>query len=479
MKNSNLLKYALRFIFLQSLLTFFSFFYFDNFLIPSNEYRLQIDANLIEDKNRFFTMIPDSFVKIDVFISLFIFLFLVFLYSTKFYTYVNELSFSLDRNYFDEYFAIFLTWTTSIVVFVTFFRFSNLISRGYLLIFLFIVPLILLIFRNTELISYFFGRPVTSEKYITINLKEDSIFRNLRIMTFRKCIGENMSVDLSNFEDVFNYIDKVNKETNLNLIVINFEKLGKIDNKLENYLINLNKKILVISKNSLKFNKLFLSRQIKLSGYHLTYFNNDIQYGSKYILKRLMDIFISCLIVTFTIPITFGIFTYIWILDRRPVIIKQDRVGLHGKVFKMYKFRTMYKDSHEKREDLEELNKNDRVIFKIENDPRIFKGGNSIRKYSLDELPQLINVIKGNMSLVGPRPLFEEDTKFFDENYMRRLNVLPGLTGLLQINERNTSEFETWYRYDIDYINNWSIYLDLKILLQTPSSIIKNNTKGL
>ena len=145
----------------------------------------------------------------------------------------------------------------------------------------------------------------------------------------------------------------------------------------------------------------------------------------------------------------------------------------------MYKFRTMYKDSHEKREDLEELNKNDRVIFKIENDPRIFKGGNSIRKYSLDELPQLINVIKGDMSLVGPRPLFEEDTKFFNENYMRRLNVLPGLTGLLQINERNTSEFETWYRYDIDYINNWSIYLDLKILLQTPSSIIKNNTKGL
>ena len=139
----------------------------------------------------------------------------------------------------------------------------------------------------------------------------------------------------------------------------------------------------------------------------------------------------------------------------------------------------MYKDSHKKREDLEELNKNDRVIFKIENDPRIFKGGNSIRKYSLDELPQLINVIKGNMSLVGPRPLFEEDTKFFDENYMRRLNVLPGLTGLLQINERNTSEFETWYRYDIDYINNWSIYLDLKILLQTPISIIKNNTKGL
>ena len=211
----------------------------------------------------------------------------------------------------------------------------------------------------------------------------------------------------------------------------------------------------------------------------MTYFNNDIQYGSKYIIKRIIDIFLSIILIFLFLPLFVSVIIFIYLQDGGPSIIKQNRVGLHGKVFEMYKFRTMYKDSHKKREDLEELNKNDRVIFKIENDPRIFKGGNSIRKYSLDELPQLINVIKGNMSLVGPRPLFEEDTKFFDENYMRRLNVLPGLTGLLQINERNTSEFETWYRYDIDYINNWSIYLDLKILLQTPISIIKNNTKGL
>ena len=478
MKNSSFLKYALRFIFLQTLLTFFSIFYFDSFLIPSNEYRLQIDANLLEDKNRFFSMIPDSFVKIDIFISLFVFLFLVFLYSTKFYTYVNELSFSLDRNYFDEYFSIFLTWTTSIVVFVTFFRFSNLISRGYLLIFLFIIPFILLIFRNTELISYFFGRPVTSEKYITINLKEDSIFRNLRIMTFRKCIDENNSVDLTNYEEVFNYIDGVNKQTNINLVVLNFENIETIDNKLEDYLINLNKKILVISKNPIRFNKLFLSRKINLSGYHLTYFNNDIQYGSKYILKRLMDIFISCLIVIFTLPITFGIYTYIWILDRGPVIIKQDRVGLHGKIFKMYKFRTMKNNSHELRKDLENLSKGKGPLFKINNDPRLLKGTRLFRKFSLDELPQLINVFKGEMSLVGPRPLFKEDTKYFEKNYIRRLNVLPGLTGLLQINERNTDEFSTWYKYDIEYIDNWSLLLDLKIILQTPFSMFSSKTKG-
>ena len=83
------------------------------------------------------------------------------------------------------------------------------------------------------------------------------------------------------------------------------------------------------------------------------------------------------------------------------------------------------------------------------------------------------------MSVVGPRPLFEEDTQLFDKNYMRRLNVLPGITGLLQINERNTPDFSTWYKYDIEYIDNWSIYLDMKIILKTPFSLFKSKTKGL
>jgi len=87
--------------------------------------------------------------------------------------------------------------------------------------------------------------------------------------------------------------------------------------------------------------------------------------------------------------------------------------------------------------------------------------------------------LKGEMSLVGPRPLFQEDTAYFNKQYMRRLNVLPGLTGLLQINERNTSEFEVWYQYDIEYITNWNLYLDFKILFKTPFSLFKNSSKGL
>ena len=145
----------------------------------------------------------------------------------------------------------------------------------------------------------------------------------------------------------------------------------------------------------------------------------------------------------------------------------------------MYKFRTMKIDSHELREQMEELNKNDNIIFKIEDDPRIIQGAMFLRNYSLDELPQFFNVLKGEMSVVGPRPLFDEDTKLFNESYMRRLNVLPGITGLLQINERNTTEFETWYKYDIEYIESWSLSLDLKIIFKTPFSLFRSKVKGL
>ena len=138
----------------------------------------------------------------------------------------------------------------------------------------------------------------------------------------------------------------------------------------------------------------------------------------------------------------------------------------------------MNKNSHKERESLDDLNKSDGPLFKIENDPRILKGLGFAREFSLDELLQFINVLKGEMSIVGPRPLFDDDTQLFDTNYMRRLNVLPGITGLLQINERNTSDFSIWYKYDIEYIENWTIGLDLKIILKTPGSIFASKTKG-
>jgi len=320
---------------------------------------------------------------------------------------------------------------------------------------------------------------VTNENFVTFNLEEDSMFRNLRIMTFRKNIG-NFNVDNTNdTNSIIERIDKLNKEINVNLIVLNINFSNKIDENLENYLIKLNKKVLIISKEELSFKNYFINRKEILSDYYLTYFNNDIQYGSKYILKRFLDIILAVIGIILFSPLYLVIMIYIYFLDGSETIIKQDRVGLHGRQFKMYKFRTMKKGSHKMREELEELNQNDKAIFKIENDPRIINGTQFLRNYSLDELPQFFNVLKGEMSIVGPRPLFNEDTKLFDRNYMRRLNVMPGITGLLQINERNTSDFERWYKYDIEYIENWSLFLDFKIILKTPFSLFNSRSKGI
>lgn len=486
MRLGSYVKYSVRFLFLQTLLTYLTINYLNSFLVSKdfceqcvgNSFLIQINNNLWEDRNRFFSFIPEQYINIDIFIAVFIFVFLVILYSTKFYTYVNELSFSIDRNYFDEFISIYLLWTTTFIIFLTMFRVSHLISRGYLFIFTLIVPLILLLFRNSEFISSLLGRSVTNENSITFNLEEDSVFRNLRILTFRNTLKNFRDIDLNNAGKVIELIDNENKKNNVNLIVLNINSKNKISEKLESFLINLNKKVLIISKEEMVFNNYFLKRQENISGYQLNYFNNDIQYGSKYIIKRVLDISLSVFGILIFSPILLGIYIYIRIVDGGPSVIKQNRVGLHGKQFKMYKFRTMKNNAHELREDLQDLNKNDNVIFKIENDPRLLKGTLRLRNYSLDELPQLINVLLGNMSIVGPRPLFEEDTKLFSEKYMRRLNVLPGITGLLQINERNTSEFETWYKYDIEYIENWTLYLDLKIILKTPFSLFSKKIRG-
>jgi len=487
MNLSSYAKYIIRFLFLQIFISFITISYFNNFLISDlvceqcigGSYAMQIDSNLWEDRNRFFPFLNESLVNLQVFLVIFVFLFLITLYSTKFYTYVNELSFSFDRNYIDEFVSIYLVWSSSLFIYITLFRIGHLISRGYLILFTFLVPVILIFFRNSELISSILGRPVTREHYITFNLDSDSVFRNLRIMTFRKEIKKYENINFDNENNIIEEIDSINKVQNINLIVINLEDKSSLSTHLEEFLINLNKKVLLISKSEIKFKNYFLNRSEEVSGSNLVYFNNDIQYGSKFILKRLLDLLISIFAIFAFMPVILFIYIYIFWKDGSEVIIKQNRVGLHGKHFYMYKFRTMYKGSHANRDSLRNLNKNDEVIFKIENDPRIIKGVELLRRFSLDELPQFFNVLKGDMSIVGPRPLFDEDTKLFNKNYMRRLNVLPGITGLLQINERNTSEFSTWYKYDIEYIDNWSLYLDIKIILKTPFSLFSSRTKGI
>ncbi len=478
MKVKSILKYFLRFVILQTILTTLIIFYFDNFLISNQDFKQIIYLNLVEDIQRFLPFMNIGFVTIDLFLSLMILVFLIILYSTKFYTYVNELSFSLNRNLLDEFFQIYLLWASYLFGIFYIFRFEN-VSRGYTLLLTFFVPIILLIFRNPEFLSSLLGRSVTNENYITINLDENSNFRNLRIITFRKKLDNLFHENLNNVNEIIQNIDEINKLNKINLIVINLKKVSQIDLELEEYLINTNKKVLLISENKPEFKINFIYRQEILEENYFTYFNNDIQYGSKYIIKRALDIVYSLIGIIFFFPIMILLALYIVILDGFPFFIKQRRVGLHGEIFNMYKFRTMKKNSHELRKELDSLNESDGPLFKIENDPRILSKLGFVRKYSLDELLQFFNVIKGDMSIVGPRPLFDDDTQLFETKYMRRLNVMPGITGLLQINERNAGEFETWYKYDIEYIDNWTLFLDFKILLKTPFALFSKKIRGL
>jgi lipopolysaccharide/colanic/teichoic acid biosynthesis glycosyltransferase len=477
MQLKSLLKYAIRFVFLQSLIFFTTVWYFDNFIFLSADHKFSIYLNLVEDRERFYSFVPIGWITIDALIFVLIFIFLIILYSTKFYTYVNELDFSYENRYLDDFFMLYLLWNSFIFTSLYVFRMTDL-SRANLVIFSFLVPALLIFFRNSEIISILLGKSVSSENYISFNLDEASNYRNLRILAFRndKLSLQITEKDLTN--EVIRKVDKLNKSTDVNLVVIRLIKLKKLEPELEEYLVNLNKKVLIISDKELNFNTNFIFRLLEVSSQKIYYFNNDIQYGAKYILKRIFDIIISMLLIILFFPLFIASASIIFGRDSSPVVIKQSRIGLHGKMFGMYKFRTMYNNAHEQRDQLKSSSQEDSPLFKLDVDPRIIKGLGFLRKYSIDELPQLLNVIKGEMSLVGPRPLFAEDTEYFDKNYMRRLNVLPGMTGLLQINDRNTDDFRIWYKYDLEYIENWNLRLDVEILFKTVRAIFNRRNSG-
>lgn len=471
------LKQVFRFLTLQVILTTLTIFYFDRFLIRF-EYGFDlIINNLLEDRLRFYRFIPYDFIKIDFYLALFVFIFLILLTTSKEYSYVNEFDFAINKSFYSEFLTIFLLWTSSFLIFLQMFRFTE-VSRAYLVIFVIFVPILLTFLRNSEALSSFLGRSASDENFISFNIDENSVFRNLRILKFRKTLAD-YQVETKNFhKEIYEYINSLNKTNNINLVAINIEEEINIDSEFEDYLLNLNKKILLISKKPVTFNNNFIYREEIVNGKFLTYINNDIQYGSRYILKRFIDIFISIICILLFSPILLSVGLYLLITDGRPVVIKQNRVGLHGKPFMMYKFRTMKQNSHSERKELKDLNTQKGPLFKIENDPRLLRGAKHIRKFSLDELPQFFNVLSGKMSVVGPRPLFVEDSETFNKDYLRRLNVLPGITGLLQIEDRNTDDFETWFKYDLEYIENWSIALDLEIIIKTPFSMFKREIQG-
>jgi exopolysaccharide biosynthesis polyprenyl glycosylphosphotransferase len=197
--------------------------------------------------------------------------------------------------------------------------------------------------------------------------------------------------------------------------------------------------------------------------------------GFRVVIKDLFDrcAAAAALIVLFPLLALLGVM--IWLHDRGPALFTQTRVGKHGKVFRIYKFRTMVVDAEQRREQLLASNDNDGVLFKLRKDPRITAVGVHLRRWSIDELPQLLNVFLGHMSLVGPRPALPEEAARYAEHVRRRLVVKPGLTGLWQVSGRSDLSWEESVRLDLRYVENWSFALDLQIIWKTFSVLLRRS----
>jgi exopolysaccharide biosynthesis polyprenyl glycosylphosphotransferase len=183
--------------------------------------------------------------------------------------------------------------------------------------------------------------------------------------------------------------------------------------------------------------------------------------------KRLLDVGVAVAVLVLALPVIAVIALAIKVSSGGSVLFRQTRCGLNGRSFTLYKFRTMVEGAEQRRRELEHLNEMDGPVFKLRRDPRVTAFGRFLRKFSLDELPQLWNVLRGDMSLVGPRPPIPEEVAKYQRWQRRRLSMKPGLTCLWQISGRNEVDFDRWIQLDLEYIDSWSPMLDLKILLKT------------
>jgi exopolysaccharide biosynthesis polyprenyl glycosylphosphotransferase len=191
-----------------------------------------------------------------------------------------------------------------------------------------------------------------------------------------------------------------------------------------------------------------------------------------YLVKRALDLSLAALGLLALSPILGVLAIWIKFDSEGPVFYAAKRIGRKGRCFDCYKFRTMVTNADKLKADLEHMNERKGILFKIVNDPRITRVGIKLRKYSLDELPQLYNVVRGDMSLVGPRPPIASEVEQYELSHLKRLDVLPGLTGLWQVEARQDPSFDSYISLDTAYVENWSLVLDLKILLRTVGVVI-------
>jgi exopolysaccharide biosynthesis polyprenyl glycosylphosphotransferase len=210
-----------------------------------------------------------------------------------------------------------------------------------------------------------------------------------------------------------------------------------------------------------------------LNGVPLIGVKDSALQGFNLYVKRVMD-FALALVVLVVAAVPMAVIAgIIKLTSPGPVLFKQIRVGKDGRIFTCYKFRSMYKDAEERLEELREFSEVDGPIFKMRNDPRLTPFGKLLRRTSLDELPQLFNILRGEMSWVGPRPPTPQEVARYTEWHLKRLDVTPGLTGLWQVSGRSDLSFDEMVKLDLYYADNWSLTVDMMIILRTIPAVLK------
>jgi exopolysaccharide biosynthesis polyprenyl glycosylphosphotransferase len=209
-----------------------------------------------------------------------------------------------------------------------------------------------------------------------------------------------------------------------------------------------------------------------VEGLPLLYVEEPTLSGLAWLVKNMIDRMVALLGLVVALPMFIAVAIAIRVSDPGPVFFRQARVGREGRTFRVWKFRTMYTDAEDRIAELKDLNETDGLLFKIRNDPRVFRVGKFLRATSLDEVPQLINVLLGEMSLVGPRPLPAEDGDFLGD-VRRRLLVRPGITGLWQVSGRSDLSWDDAVRLDLYYVDNWSLVLDLNTMWRTIGVVLR------
>lgn len=255
-------------------------------------------------------------------------------------------------------------------------------------------------------------------------------------------------------DEVFVQVDMIQKRENfLKNMILEFEKMGVV--------VNLNLDLFDLGETGEK-------RIYNLEQYHVVAFSSRLFDYRMVLVKRLIDILGALVGLAITIPVGIVLAPFLLLESPGPLVFCQKRVGVNGRIFNFYKFRSMYADAEERKKELMEKNEVQGLMFKMENDPRITKVGAFIRKTSIDELPQFWNVLKGDMSLVGTRPPTLDEYQRYSYYQKRRISFRPGITGLWQISGRSDiKDFDEVVKLDLEYIDNWSLILDFKIILKT------------